>query len=169
MSNSEVFMDFRLSGPGWADLELRIGEQTFLMGGVSYTTDVLGDLLRMALMLATGAWIARASFDGEPREWRLVGKDVWGFGNHNARFQISVLEFPDFYESLADEKGQMSFEVECDKSSFTQSVLDMTQRFVAAISIEKYEWGNHPFPVRALAALETALTIEDSANSPQTV
>ncbi len=59
MNSETVSTEFSLTGPGWADLVISASGKSFRMDGVSYTTDVLGDLLRLALMLATGAWTAR--------------------------------------------------------------------------------------------------------------
>src|SRR6516165_8037456 len=72
LADQGVHIDFHFRGVGWADIHLRVHDKETTINGISYTTDALGDLLRAALMTATGAWTASASFDGEPYESRLV-------------------------------------------------------------------------------------------------
>ncbi|MBS0275572.1 MAG: hypothetical protein JSR55_14590 [Proteobacteria bacterium] len=160
-SEVRVSIDFQITGPGWGDILLSVGAKSFRMSGVSYTTDVLGDLLRMALMIATGAWTARTSFDREPPEWRFIAEHVWNHKEGTKRFLLRVLEFPDSYRKQPDEVGDFAFEVECDSSGFAQAVYECAERYRSEHGIESYEWGNSSFPVRAMMALKTALETRD--------
>src|SRR3982751_14081 len=92
-----VAIKFQIIGPGSADLEFKIGDKTFVASGVSYTCDVLGDLLRSAIMVAVGADRARASFDREPVEWRLQLLSTMDIATGFGRVQVYVFEFDDFY------------------------------------------------------------------------
>ncbi|HKP77753.1 MAG TPA: hypothetical protein VJU34_01360, partial [Phenylobacterium sp.] len=72
-----VAVTFDLRTHGWATCLLKIGNAELLMDGISYTTDVLGDLVRAALMIASGGQQAACSFDREPAEWRLLLSRQW--------------------------------------------------------------------------------------------
>jgi hypothetical protein len=76
-----VSIAFRLTGHGWARFTLRIGHAAIEVGAFGYCTDALGDLVRAALMIATSGRYAEASFDGEPREWRLL--NCWSHSGSN--------------------------------------------------------------------------------------
>jgi hypothetical protein len=160
MTDQAVLIDFKFRGAGWADIELRIRDQQFVSGGISYTTDALGDLLRAALMIATGAWSASVSFDGEPHESRLVLGGVWDRDRWRKGFFVRVIEFDDIYKKRPDESGIVSFDAECTEREFAIAVLETGRRILAG-GVENYAWGDTPFPMRALRALETALLTED--------
>jgi hypothetical protein len=166
--SADVSIEFKFAGAGWADLILKIGQETFVLEGFSYTTDALGDLLRMALMIATGAWTARASFDREPIEWRLIAGNVWDDKPKRWRegFWLRVLEFPDIYKRDRDEAGYVAFEATCEPQSFAKAVADCARRYIAQYGTEKYEWGNNPFPMRALTALSAAMETSDPPLPP---
>jgi hypothetical protein len=160
MSDGTVQIDFALSGPGWATVSLRIGQSKFTVNSASYCTDVIGDLLRGALMLVTGEWSARISFDGEPHEWRLVVTSPGDGVALQCGCSIKVLEFANISERLPDNEGSLAFEAECKLCDFAVAVLDMSRRAMNAAGIEAYEWGSWPFPLRAFRALEAALSTE---------
>jgi hypothetical protein len=133
------------------------------MRGVSDTTDVPGDLLRLALMIATGAWIAKTSFDGEPNEWRLIADHVW----EPARaFRIRVLEFRDIGENADDKQGHLAFEANCDKAALCRSILGATSAFLDSQGSANYGWGGNDFPSSALAALKEAIAVNDKTGWP---
>lgn len=163
---ADVSVALKFTGHGWADILFKFGPKSFTVHGVSDTTDVLGDLLRAALMLATGAWTARASFDGEPMETRLIAGNVWDAYQWREGFWVRVFEFPDIYQHLPDEQGHLSFEIACDKRRFTEAVLQAARQFQSENGGDIYEWGNNPFPLRALRALEAALTVTDPPLPP---
>lgn len=164
--SEDVSIEFRLTGAGWGDLLLQFGPKSFVLEGVSNTTDALGDLLRAALMIATGAWTARASFDREPCEWRLIIGSVFDPAQWRRGFWVRVFEFPDIYKNLPDEQGDLAFEAQCDERSFTEAVLNAAKRFQEVYGPQEYDWGNNPFPLRAQRALETALTVTDMPLPP---
>jgi hypothetical protein len=160
VTDQTILVDFRFRGAGWADIEFRIHDQQFLIGGISYTTDAVGDLLRAALMIATGAWSASVSFDGEPHESRLVLGGVWDRDRWRKGFFVRVIEFADIYKKEPDERGIVSFDAECTEREFALAVLEAGRRILAD-GVENYAWADMPFPTRALRALETALAMEE--------
>ena len=119
MSEPEVRIDFTLRGVGSAKIDLRIGSKVYVIDGASYTTDALGDLVRMALQIATGAATATASFDHEPAESRLWTHNL---GGRNGLF-LKVLRFPSIYGNEPDHVGEAAFAAECDASDFAAAVL----------------------------------------------
>jgi hypothetical protein len=160
VSDPEVSIDLRPSGAGWLDIDLRVGAAKITMAGESYTTDIIGDLLRAALALATGAWTARVSFDGEPIERRLIAGAVWNDDTRSWRegAHIRIFEFPDIYGNLPDSLGTKVFDAQCQQHNFIVAVLEGCRRFIDAHG----QFGDHNVsPMRALRALETALAIEE--------
>jgi hypothetical protein len=159
VSDPEVFLDLRLTGPGWLDIDLRVGPAKITLDSESYTTDIIGDLLRVALMLATGAWTARASFDGEPIERRLIAGAVWNDEKKSWRdgFYVRIFEFPDIYSRLPDATGAILFDARCDQRNFVIAVLEGCKRFIDA---HGFFGPDNTSPMRALRALETALATE---------
>jgi len=77
---SPVSINYDLGRHGWSNFKLTVGDVAVEVGPFGYCTDALGDLVRAALMLATSDYRAEVSFDGEPREWRLVIDE--GLGLH---------------------------------------------------------------------------------------
>jgi hypothetical protein len=158
-NDTDVSLKFEIIGEGWGDLVLNIGSQSFRMDGISYTTDALGDLVRMALMIATGAWTARASFDREPIEWRFIAGNVWDEEPKQWRegFWLRIFEFEDIYNRSPDTEGHLAFEIKCGPSEFARAVYVCAQKFIVEYGAEKYDWGGNPFPTRAIVALKAAI------------
>lgn len=167
MADDAVSIAFVIKGPGWADLKFHIGSREYVADGVSYTTDVLGDLLRAALLVATGAWTARASFDGEPMETRLIIGNDWDRTEWRKRFWIRVFTAKDIYEKTPDESCDLVFEAECDERAFLNAVLTAATDILNRYGTDDYPWCDMPFPMRALRALETALATEEPAPKQQ--
>ena len=122
-SNPPVSVTFDLGRNGWGSVRLRVGEREILIDAVSYTTDALGDLARMALATAVGERRAACSFDGEPVESRILAERVWS-PDPTPPFRVRVLDFADFYADAPDEAGQELFAEECDPNDFARAVLD---------------------------------------------
>src|SRR4051794_440381 len=125
----DISIEFKLTGSGWADVTCRFGLNSFVMDGVSDTTDALGDLVRLALVLATGAWTARVNFDREPCEWRLVAGSVFDEQQWREGFWVRIFESPDIYRKLSDEKCDLAFEVSCDERKFVEALLEGAKQF----------------------------------------
>jgi len=166
MSDGQFRIGFSVDGHGWANVNLRIGNRDFTIDGASDCSDVVGDLVRGALMLVTGEWFARVSFDGEPHEWRLVvSGPVDGISLHTS-CSVKMLEFADINKGLPDQDGSLTFEAECSVGDFATAVFEMAQKVLNTGGVEAYEWGNWPFPLRAFLALEAALAAEVPPGSP---
>lgn len=162
MSEVNVLVDFSITGYGSADCNLHIGDKKFTLQGLSYTTDALGDLLRMALEIATGAVTATARFDHEPMESRLWAHNL---GGRSGLF-LKVLRFSDIYGNEPDHAGDIVFAAECGAADFANAVVIAAKRVWETYG-PNYKWSDNPFPMRALRALETALATEDPPVPPQ--
>jgi hypothetical protein len=150
-----VILDFRIAGPGWADLEFKVGDRGFVAGSVSHTTDALGDLLRSAIMVATGAASARACFDREPLEWRLLLNSLLDENTGLGPVQIRVLEFDDFYRARPDAEGHEVFIADCGALEFAFAILAMAEKVEP--SFEQFALKSQSFPSAARQALRGAL------------
>ena len=159
-----VEIDLAFTGLGWADCRLRVGEKSIEMSGVSYCTDALGDLVRVAGLITAGHASASFSFDGEPREWRWVLKRYWRDDPERRRqvLSIQVLGFPDMNARSPESEGALEFEAECDPDDFAWAVQQLAERVWNDLGPDGYAevWGDMAsFPSRALAALRAALAL----------
>jgi hypothetical protein len=146
-------------GYGWADLEFRIGEKAFVTSGVSHTTDALGDLLRSAVMIATGSDRANIHLDREPAEWRIQLTSMLDIATGLGPMQLRILEFESVYRERPDTEGSEVFMASCGALEFGSAVLKMANDIAGGY--ENLGW-DHPFPVAAVHALESALRTYDS-------
>ncbi len=116
---------------GWAACELSIGDVRHCMLSVSDTSDPVGDLVRAALLIATGASKATASFDAEPVETRWILETGWWSDlDWIDAFRVRLLEFEDFYRCEPDEKGVSVFTARCDATEFVRAVLAEAERLL---------------------------------------
>jgi hypothetical protein len=155
MSEKSVSIAFKIVGLGSAECDLHIGSQTYSLKGLSDTTDALGDLVRLALMIECDAQTATARFDHEPAESRLWAHNIGGLGG----LFLKVLQFDSIYANEPDHAGQIVFSAECGASEFAEAVLEAGKRLWNENKDNLL--GGFPFPYRALCALETALAARD--------
>lgn len=145
-------------GKGWVNLTLGVGDDSFVMEWLSYTTDVIGDLVRAAVHIAAGGVDAQTRFDCEPMELRLVLQRRWEGVPQQQVFRIKGLEFPDYYSDSASEVGLERFCVACDPRAFAEAVRLAAAGLLADADADGHlDWWGLPFPFRALSALEAAL------------
>lgn len=157
-----VSLDYRLEQNGWASFTLTVGIRNVEVGKFGYCTDALGDLIRAALMVATGGSFASVSFDAEPREWRiLLGTEgSWNFPSNLVPLRVKT--FPDAGVGLPEIEGVMIFEAEVHRDEFARAVLAAAQTIFKRHGTNGYEgsWNFmfSKFPTRALHALETIVS-----------
>ncbi len=118
-----VLVDYELNENGWANFSLSIGASSARVGPFGYCSDALGDLIRMALMIATSACRAEASFDGEPQEWRLIIGEGFRRTLSQDRLRVRVLVFPDLQRQSPEEQGNLIFEGYTSADEFARAVL----------------------------------------------
>src|SRR5262249_44344204 len=143
---------------GWADLRLRVGSESFTVEWVSYSTDVIGDLLRLALVITTGAYTASVYYDHEPSVSRLTCSVVGDV------VTLHVFELDDAEAMVRNEQGTMVFFVDCDRDELAAAILSMARKFLASDSDTATWGGRYEYPARALDALEFVLSSRDKKN-----
>ncbi|MGA0607739.1 hypothetical protein ACO2Q0_17240 [Phenylobacterium sp. VNQ135] len=156
MGNVSISLD--PAGQGWVNLTLSIGSHSFVLDGLSDTTDVFGDLVRAAVHIAAGGFDAQARFDCEPVELRLMLERRWEGVPQQQVFRVRVFEFADYYADSPLETGEELFCVACDPVAFAGAVRLAAARLLADVDAEGHlDWWGLPFPFRAFSALEAAL------------
>ena len=165
METAPISIDYDLGQHGWSSFTLTVGDRSVEVEPVSYCTDVLGDLVRTALMIAAGHYRAEASFDGEPVEWRLVLQRGWRAEDFDT-FDLKILTFADIHGRRPEADGALEFEARVGGVAFARTVADVAQAIWDKHGAEGYNrlWtGSEGFPLRALRALQTALGLNDPA------
>ena len=170
----DISIRYDLGQHGWASFTLSAGEHTVEVGAFGYCTDALGDLVRAALLIATGASRAEARFDGEPKEWRLIvtdpNKETCHFLGPAERplrpldVSLRLLAFPDFGRSRPEAEGKALLDISIGPHAFACAVQQAAQAVWDRHGPEGYDaaWcGTNGFPSRALKALATALAHQD--------
>lgn len=160
-----VGLAFDVGKSGWSKVALTIGSASISIDDVSYTTDALGDLVRGALILATGGGQAVIQFDHEPSETRMVATRNWTSGIPGDLL-VRILTFDDLYADRPDAEGGEIFSGPCDVDDFARAVLDAAESVGREYGEEGYHaaWtGFAPFPVRGIAALRVALSTVEGA------
>ena len=162
---SPVSIEYRLEQHGWASFTLTVDDLHVEVGEFGYCTDALGDLIRAALMVVTGGGFASASFDAEPKEWRILLGTEGSWTSPSDMIPLRVRTFSHSGAGLPESQGVMVFEAEVERDQFARAVLAAAQTVLERLGVDGYAkaW-NFTFsryPLRALHALETALTIEE--------
>ena len=156
-------IEFEMIGHGWAKCSLHFGGQPYEMNGVSYCTDALGDIVRVAVLMVTGHHAGRLSFDAEPMEWRWVLNRHWQDDANLSRegLRLRILTFQDIYAEQPDDQGAPEFEAICEPEEFARAVVWAASKVWEEVGAEVYAktWRGIPFPSRALAALKAALDL----------
>ena len=164
----EARLDFVLLGAGWASIEISAGTFKHTIEGISYTTDALDDLLRMGIDIATDKTWSMAEFDLEPDLTVLVAETAWVENNDwilGAR--LSSFDGSPFYptgisrRTIRDARRDFILPVSSGDELATM-FLRAGQRVLEQHGAEGYReaWGGRlAFPLRALRALEAALSL----------
>jgi hypothetical protein len=148
---------------GWADCSVSTPDGVFEIGSFGDCTDAFGDLLRAALLIATGATTASVSFDGEPMEWRwIIERRLFD------DLLVKVATLPDIYAHSPDAEGDLVFSTECSPDDFAKAVAEAAQGLLDEVGLVGFanRWRLTGFPTRALRALQTALAIAEPEPMP---
>jgi hypothetical protein len=161
--SAKVCIQYELGQNGWSSFRLIVGTASLVVGPFGYCTDALGDLVRAALLIATSGLQADVSFDAEPMEWRLIAGPYWdAVHSHWTDFRLRVLTFP--YPASPEAEGDKVFEAQCSADSFVHAVLGAAQKIWDEYGADGYDkiWGGPcGFPLRALAALKAAISVQE--------
>ncbi|MGD1921495.1 MAG: hypothetical protein ACFCAD_22960 [Pleurocapsa sp.] len=149
-----VFIQYNLTGRGWAECILEIDDQKITVTA-SYLSDALADLLDAVVSIVRGANEARAKFQEEPGEYRWIFTRL-----PPDKLRICILWFSNtFISTKLDIEGEKAFETECRIRTFAEAILSASQRVLEVNGIEGYQekWVNYKFPIQLQAKLKKAL------------
>ena len=156
---ASVRMTFTPYSVGWAVCELTLDGASHRMPAVSDTTDPLGDLVRAALMISTGASRATLSFDAEPVETRWIIETAWVEDEQwGSGFRVRLLEFEDIYREQPDAAGDLVFSSRSDADAFCRAVLVEAERLMEPENASWLTGDTAPHITVAVRALKAALS-----------
>lgn len=134
---------------GWADVQFSVAGKSVALS-VSYLCEPLGDLVRLALLAATGANSGEVRLDGEGPEWQVE------FATHRAPekgkpglMQLTVREFL----GVGDPTGAILLRGDCVTRDF---VADVLRQAVSVRDAYVVCWENNARPDAAIHALARA-------------
>jgi hypothetical protein len=135
------------------------GSRQYEIDSASYTTDVLGDLIRMAVLSIIDCETAELALDGEPEEWRFVVEGRSGYPT------ISFKIFTGFTSPLtfqSRDNGRQVYSCELTRAEFGTAVEAAARNLWECHGEAGYleMWQRYAFPQRALSVLTAALTAE---------
>lgn len=163
----EIDFEIEADAVGRAHLHIRAGEAAHTILSISDATDALGDLIRAALQVVTGASFASATFEGEPTQNALsflsqtLGHDTDSL-RLNRIGRLRVMVYADDRALVAGD-GREAFQGACTVKDFAHAVLRTAESTRDPFSDEEYKsYWNDLFPKRALHALQAALAFNDA-------
>ena len=130
--------------------DLIVGDKRAPIGAFGFCTDALGDLVRAALLLATCANSAEVHFDGEPFEWRLSVYEGW---KKEALLRVEANRDVVLEDRVAADGFARA----------VQKVAPSLWDTHGAVGYNEAWHGNRGFPLRALRALDAALSNDEPA------
>ena len=172
-----VSMSYELGTAGWASLHLKCGETEFTIPDFGSLTDGLGDVVRAALALVTGASHVEVLFDGEPQVWGLVVEPAGLANAEPPPFRVCRMTVKDGGWRLEDAghsnrpvwqwQSPILFEGHIRSDDFGKAALSMAEAVRAEFNDSTYRerWGHYAslegFPLRGMIALKAALAIKE--------
>jgi hypothetical protein len=142
--------EFRLTGAGWAEGQLRSGDARVLLTA-SYLSDALGDLIAAVLRVFDDR-SARCFWSEEPGEF------WWLFDREGDRVRTRILWFDEDVDE-PDETGVLRFDATVPLRELASAVHAGVDAVLRRYGREGYEeqWARAPFPGDALDALQARL------------
>jgi len=154
MENDLNPIELKLTGAGWADIDLLLSSGSFRINSVSYLTDVLGDLVRIGLALQNKGTYIRWVLEHEPGETRVI------FTRRDENtYNLAILEFSDTFDKKSDEEGRVVFEGFASTSQLLECIYSNATRILNRYGEEGYakQWSTFDFPVENYKTLKAAL------------
>jgi hypothetical protein len=151
-----LFLEFRLTGTGWADVSISDGERS-AVATASYLSDALGDLVLSAIAVTSLFRRVTFSFEEEPgeRRWVISSPRI-------NEIDVRIFSFPDRWNDSPDEAGTLLFQTRCLPVTYAEAVFDAASRVLEEHGTAGYleAWAEHPFPAARLVDLERLLKRE---------
>jgi hypothetical protein len=146
-----IDLTLSLVGRGWASA-LVANEDTQIEIVPSYISDAMTDLITAVMLIAEGAAETSCRWQVEPGEYR------WFFSCEEENIRVRILEFPDVFCGLEDNKGTLIFTGVSGRTRFCTHVKQQYDRILFKYRSEKYKelWG-YDFPLKELKRLDSAL------------
>ena len=147
-----VEINYRLTGPGWAECTLRVdGAQVTVTA--SYLSDSLDDLASAIAASLRGHPHSTASFKEEPGEFRWIFEPL-----PEGRVRVRIFQFDDLC-GQPDEEGKQIFQAECRLRTLAGAMVSVLQGLEEKYGVDGYraKWINHDFPMRRLIELQELL------------
>ena len=167
----ETTLDFVLKGAGWASLQISADSFNHEIGSISYLSNALDDLLRMGIDIATDKGWTFAQFDHEPSTTVLVAEtgwwenDGWVVGARLSSIRDSDVPGSGITWNVIH-KAKRDFVVQLSsRDELAATFLGTAKRVLEVHGEDGYRrsWGGQlGFPMRAMVALETALTYPET-------
>jgi len=165
MTSASISIDYDLGRSGWSKFTLTVGDRSTKVGAFSYCTDALGDLVRAALAMATGADRAEVRLDLEPDQQWLIFQRANRSSGLGGSCSVTVLELEEL-DGLPQRPGRALLEATARVETMARAVADAAQAVWDRHGADEYNtlWmGDRGFPLSALRALQCALEVEDPA------
>jgi hypothetical protein len=149
----QVRFAFALTGAGWADGSLAIGEKVARPRRCSYLSDALADFARAVLALLRGADQAACNWYDEP------GTLGWRFTRHGQRVHVNAIAFGETFNKRPDDEGIRNELGTCTLVELATAVRDGMQDVLETWGLEGYreKWDLYDFPLAEYEQLETLL------------
>lgn len=149
----DVHFSYRLTGVGWAEADLRIGDQSARLTA-SYVGDALGELLRGTLALARGTAQVEVSWAQEPGEfkWVLVAR-------HDASVDVQILRLRLRPEEASPgepaDPGRQVLTARCGTAEFCRAIARGARAALEEYGFDGYRerWDQFDFPSETLSTL----------------
>jgi hypothetical protein len=158
MTSQRFTINYRLTGTGWAECEVRAGAKTTTVTA-SYMNDALGQLATATLLLRMGAPAAQVSFEEEPGEYR------WSFDWHRSTsgnvdsLRVRIWWFDKCWQSRPDDDvRELILDEIVESTSFYHGMRRMLDEVLSVYGEDQYKemWGE-PFPIGVQETLNALL------------
>lgn len=139
---SQIEINYRLTGAGWSECHVTIGTHHANLSA-SYLSDALGELAHSIVDLKNGAVESMTQFEEEPGEYR------WLFYRNDDRLRVLILSFYDLWANEPDENGKVILDAQCSFTAFTSALVVALKRVLDEHGVEGYKakWIEHEFPM----------------------
>lgn len=147
---AQVRFAFKLTGAGWADGNLAIGQKA---AGIecSYLSDALADFARAVIALLRGADQAACDWYDEP------GTLGWRFTRQGQRVHVSTIAFQDTFNKRPDGEGTRNELGMCTMVELATAVRDGMKEVLDTWGLKGYRhtWQLYNFPMAEYKMLDT--------------
>jgi len=153
-ANTAAF-NFRLTGHGWAVLDVQIGDKALTIDSFGDCSHAFLDFLMGAISVADGQGYFEFVLNGEPAgwRWRLASRydDRVGYHTH-----LVVDLFRDAFQLAGQQPLETLLDAYVDADVLARAIGAGVELAFPDTADANGLWG-HPFPSRALAALKAGL------------